>query len=102
MTKKSRQKFLALKWKFFPKNVIRKFVPIKNVSVSPKLGAKSPPIAHAGMNECRSLHDEALQATASEGFSQGSYVTRAGCEPNPRPSGRKVSTLPMCHQVNQP
>src|SRR6218665_1227162 len=49
---------------------------------------------------CQSLHDEALQATASEGLAQGPYVAaRVGF--NPRPSGQKASTLPMCHLAPQ-
>src|SRR6218665_264782 len=40
---KGHQKFWELKWKFFPKKVIRKFGPRK-IFPSPKLGAKSPPM----------------------------------------------------------
>ena len=41
MTKKGHQKFSALKWKFFPKRIIRS---VNCFSVLPKLGAKSPPM----------------------------------------------------------
>jgi len=45
---------------------------------------------------CRSLHAEAIQATASKRLAQVPYVVaRAGFEP----SGRKASTLPMRHQM---
>ena len=45
---------------------------------------------------CRSLHAEALEATASEGLAQVPYVAAsAGFEP--LRFGRKASTLPMCH-----
>src|SRR6218665_870484 len=47
----------------------------------------------------RSLHAEALQATASEGLAHSPYVTAtAGFEP--RPSSRKASTLPMRHHAH--
>jgi len=45
-----------------------------------------------------SLHAETLQAT-SDGLAQGPYVAaRAGT--NPRPYGRKATTLPMLHHAH--
>ena len=44
MTKKGRQKFSALKWKFFPKKGNSKIRFAINFFRSPKLGAKSPPM----------------------------------------------------------
>src|SRR6218665_552199 len=45
--KKSHQKFSTSKCTFFPKKVIRKFVP-RIFSRSPKFGAKSPPMHKSG------------------------------------------------------
>ena len=50
---------------------------------------------------CRSSHAEALQVTASEGLAQGPYAAAIEPDSNPRPSGQKASTLPMCHHVAQ-
>ena len=48
---------------------------------------------------CRSLHAEALQATASEGLAQGPYVVAIERDSNPQPFGWKASTLPMRHHA---
>jgi len=42
MTEKGHQKFLGVKWNFFPKGVIQKFGPRNLFSLRSELGAKSP------------------------------------------------------------
>ena|SRR6218665_569708 len=50
---------------------------------------------------CQNLHAEELQATVSEGLAQGPYMVVIELDSNPRPFGRKASSLPMRHHAPQ-